>query len=652
MLVRQHEGELFLTFPGGISSWELGRLKTIPGHRFDDELRGWFVPNSPEVIEELRRMAADFGDWSPPKTGPTSITAFKKLLRIRVPENPVNDDLCRRIPDYKMWQHRDRAWYAKPTPLNLRYLKTTFPDAVWDAEASGWWDGVVEDDAQAAMYLNLKRVPLESLVQTDDYKHGGPPPFDWQKRCFLISRDRPAFAIFAEQRTGKTKVGVDTAAYLYIRGKIRQVLVLSPNSVKTNWITEEIPMHMPSYIPWLGAYWSSSPTKATKLAIDKVIGENPPDKLLWFSMNIEALSSERGLGVALAYCGRAPTLIIIDESTKIKTPSTERTKAAFKLAKLAPYRRIMTGVQAPDGPLDTYTQGYFLDPRILGYGSFYSFRNHFAILGGFKGREVKGYHHLDELQRLWDPHSFRITRDECFDIPPKGYQKLVVEMNPEQQRAYTEMRKHMETEVEGRKLTATIVLAQLTRLQQIAGGFVPIRDDPEDPKSVRDIPLGKTNPKIDALLELVEEVQGKVLIWARFKAEISAAAAALRKAYGPHAVVEFHGDIKDDARIYARQAFQDPESPVRFLVGQPGTGGYGLNFDQARTIVHLSNSFDWEERSQAEDRSSSSRQKYSVAIVDIVADGTKDEKVLRVLKEKRSIAAVIAGDTNLREWIS
>lgn len=620
----------------------------------------WLAPHTRENFAAMRALGFDLRGIDPPGSSGYKIGATSGLLHIQVPHSPVNKEALRRLPDYRMWDGKARAWFAKPTARNLAHLKASFPQAEWDAQAGAWLEThVAAVVARRKEYAAQKAAPLAELEAGDDWKHGGPKPWDHQRRAFLMSRDRPAFALFMEQRTGKTKVLIDTAAYLYTRGKIRQALVIAPNSVKTNWLTDELPTHMPDYVKWRAACWYASPTKTERASLDAAMTGAVPEELVWLVMNVEALSTERAAKAALAFVKRAPTIVIVDESSRIKTPRASRTMAITKLRAWAPYRRIATGTPATQGPLDVYAQMKFLDPTILGFGAYTAFRNHFAIMGGFNGKVVIGYAHLDELQALLDPHSFRITRDECFDIPPKGYQKLVVDMGQDQRRVYDEMARRMKADLgDGKKVTAAIVLTQMLRLQQITGGFVPIDPDLDTWEDAamaslngdNVVAIPGRNPKVEAVLELAEETVGKMIIWARFRPEIAAVADALRKEYGDASVVEFHGGIGEDARVKARTAFQDPGSPVRFFVGQTETGGLGINLSQARTVVYVSNSFSLESRLQSEDRPMSAEQKHSVAVVDIIARGTVDEKVVASLRGKQDVARAVTGD-KWKDWI-
>jgi hypothetical protein len=654
MQIELKDQTLVMTFAPTPAS--LRMVRSLPNRRFDAGTGTWQAPWTRETWDAMRAVGFDLTGVPEPKTTGYAITAHRGMLRIKTPWSQSNLERLRRIPDYRTWSTTDQAWRAKPTRRNVQYLLAAFPQADWDPQAAAWRDEVVAHESERTEATLDKQATLEELrakIGPDDYKHGGPAPFDWQRRCFLISRDMPAFAVFAEQRTGKTKLTIDTACWNYIRGQVRQALVIAPNSTKTEWVTDALPEHMPDYVSYKAAAWQSSPNKADEQAIAAVL-EGSETEMCWLVMNVEALSTPRGAKIAMDFVRRAPTFVAIDESTRIKTPRSARTKAAQALRRHAKIRRILTGTPATQGPLDLYSQFEFLDPKILGFGSFYAFRNRYALMGGFQGKAVLGYQHLDELQALIDPYSFRITRDECFDLPPKGYQKRVVEMTPEQTRIYRDMVQKMRAEMDGRKVTAQLVIVQMLRLAQIAGGFVAAQTTEAEqlidgtPTIARPIPGG--NPKVDAVMELAGDVQGKMIVWCRFRPEIEACATALRAEYGADAVVEFHGGVDDHGRIAARTAFQDPNSSVRFLVGQTETGGFGINLDQARTICYVSNGFSLESRLQSEDRASSVRQRHSVAIVDVIARGTVDERVVGALRGKRDVSRMVTGDA-WKEWI-
>lgn len=572
-----------------------------------------------------------------------TITVHRNVLAVRTPKTSAHINVCRNIPDYRSWSQREGAWLVKPTPKNTDYLRGQFPNADWSPDALTLVARWAELSGARAEALLADKARLKAQTDVDVSMFGmKTKPFAHQAKAFLLSKDLHAFALFMEQGTGKTKVVIDTAAYLYRNGHIRGLLVVAPNVAKANWITDELPIHMPDDVPTEIAMWQASGGKQVQQQIKHVIHSSAP-ALQILVMNVEALSSVRGTDAAQAFLDSRPCLFVVDESSRIKTPGARRTRSILRLAKLAPYRRIMTGIPVTQGPLDVFTQFKFLDERILGYASFVSFRNDFAIMGGFNGRQIVGYTNVDKLQRLIDPYSFRVLRDECLDLPPKVYQRIVVELTPEQRRLYDQMESQMEADLGEHRVTAAIVLTKMLRLAQITGGFLPT------PDQARPIPIPGGNPKLAALLDLIEDLPGKVIVWCRFTEEIDLVTQALTKAYGRDSVARYDGKVKEDDRIAGRVAFQDPGSPVRFFVGQIQTGGISLTLTQAKTVVFFSNDFSYENRVQAEDRAMRIGQTSPVVYVDLVAANTNDTRVLQVLRTKRDVADLVTGDA-WRAW--
>jgi SNF2 family DNA or RNA helicase len=271
-------------------------------------------------------------------------------------------------------------------------------------------------------------------------------------------------------------------------------------------------------------------------------------------------------------------------------------------------------------------------------------------MGGYGGKEVVGYANLEELQALLDPFSYRVLKVDCLDLPEKIYQRLTVGMSPEQARLYKQIKDEMLATFAGHEIEVINVLAQMLRLAQVTGGFIPIPADEERGTPSRMEPIPGPNPKLVALLETIENITGKAIIWCRFRAEIDIIQKALRQVYGNRSVVEFHGGVNTTDRGTARREFQDPSSPVRFFVGQIQTGGIGLTLTQAKTVFYFSNSFSLEDRLQSEDRAHRIGQDAHVTYIDLVARGTIDVKVLGALRAKKNLANLITGDT-WTQWL-
>lgn len=561
-------------------------------------------------------------------------------------------DLARALPDRRFWKpdygEGRGAWIFTPSSTNIRHVEEAFPQAEWTDFAHGIRVKVQKQKSHADMLRSSRK-------KADDFKFRmNPPPFAHQVEVFSLNRDLPEYALFMEQGTGKTRVMIDTASDLRAKGNIDGVLVVCPNSVKDVWV-EEIPAMAPEWSEHETVMWSAGASRRQRDQVAEFITtRNGGSSLKWFIVNVEGLSSARAMDACQSFLARHDVLMIVDESSRIKTPRAKRTKNVIKLGRMARYRRVMSGTPVTQGPLDLYTQFRFLDPFILGFSSFYTFRNRFAIMGGFNQKQVVGYSNVEELVGIIEPYSYRVTRDECIDLPPKVFQRLTVDLSREQRKAYDEMKQDMMTDVGDSTVSVTIVLTQLLRLQQIVGGFLPVTTYNEltEVEETEVIPIDGKNAKLDVLMELLTDLPhlSKVIIWARFRAEIALISETIDDKFGPDAWVPFHGGVSTRERKMGRLAFQDPGSPVRFFIGQTETGGMGITLTAANTVIYYSNSFSLESRLQSEDRAHRIGQEKTVTYVDMVARKTLDVKVLTALRSKKNLADLITGD-RWKEWV-
>lgn len=633
----------------------LDQVRALPARRFDAASRTWIAPLTRENWDAMKQFGWPIRDIPRPKTTGYEIgTKGGRLLTVKVPPSPVNIQSCRDIPDYRTFDGQLKVWVCKPTVSNFQHLKRAFPDASWTPEALDLVKGMEQKAEEAQeMRANKHGVLAQTKVEVTDFRLGGRPRWNHQNQLFLLARDREAFGILMEQGTGKTASLLDQAAYLFTQGKVTGLLVIAPNTVKGQY-PEECAEWLPEYLKWDCVVYDASARKADREALERVT-QSPadPTRLTVLVMNTESMSYPKGVEVAEAFLARhsGRSMMALDESSKFRN-NVARTKAAIKVGQMATYRRILTGTPQPKNPLDWYNQMKFLDPDILGYSSMYSFRNAYCIMGGWQNKEIIGYRNLDDLQKKLDPFVFRVLKDDCLDLPPKVYQKAVLKMTPEQARLYRDMAREMELELDGKTAEVTIVLTQMMRLQQILGGFIPVEDPENGTSEVVPIPGG--NPILEDLLNWVEEIPdtGKVIIWSRFRAEVELAAQALAKEYGADAVRQFHGGVKVADRDQTRRDFQDPTSPVRFLVAQIQTGGIGITLNRGTYVYYWSNSFSLEDRLQSEDRSHRGIMEGvdHVLYRDPVFPGTMSEKVLGALREKRELSNMVTGD-NWKEWI-
>ena len=462
-------------------------------------------------------------------------------------------------------------------------------------------------------------------------------PFEHQLKALKESWNRQVWAWFMEMGTGKTKVCIDNIAVLYDKGKVDRALVIAPNGIKRNW-RNELSVHMPDHVEYRVAVWSASPKKKEKEELDQL--SVMTDQLTILIMNIEALSTQRGAEFARKFVFSGSCFMVVDESTTIKNHAARRTKNIMKIAKLAKYRRIMTGSPVTKSPLDLYSQLEFLGGWILDQSNYYAFRARYAVIvqrsvGTHSFQHIIRYQRLDELQDKLKDCSTRVLKSDCLDLPEKLYTKRSVAMTPEQLKAYVEMKKSAITFFENNPMTAASVLTQMIRLHQITCGHV--KTDDGEVKAIK-------NNRIKELLQVLQETDGKVIIWAVYRHDIQTIEKEIADEYGKETVASYYGDTKDSIRQSIVDDFMDSDSNLRFFIGNPKTGGYGLTLTSSHTVVYYSNDYSLEVRMQSEDRAHRIGQTNKVTYVDLMADGTIDEKIVKALNNKIDLASRVMGE--------
>ena len=468
-------------------------------------------------------------------------------------------------------------------------------------------------------------------------------PYKHQMTALEKSWNRETYAYFMEMGTGKTKVLIDNLAMLYDKGKVNGALIIAPKGVVGTWYDNELPTHLPTHIANVTTLWQSNITKKQQEKLESLF--EVEESLHILIMNVEAFSTTKGVEFANKFLSCHETLMAIDESTTIKTPTAKRTKNILKLAASAKYRRIMTGSPVTKNPLDLYTQCDFLSPWLLDFASYYSFRNRYAEMKTLHmhGRQVQvvnGFKNLGELSDKLKDFSYRVLKDDCLDLPDKIFIKRQIQLSPDQRKLYEQMKKEAIAILKGKQSTTVNTLTQLMRLQQITCGHFTADDGATQPIA---------NNRITELMDVLEETEGKAIIWAHYQYDITAIIQAVVKKYGEESIVDYYGLTPQEERQPNIKRFQD-DPKCRFIVGTPSTGGYGITLTAANTVIYYSNGYDLEKRLQSEDRAHRIGQKKSVTYVDIMADDTVDEKIVKALRKKINIASEVLGE-ELRSWI-
>lgn len=498
-------------------------------------------------------------------------------------------------------------------------------------------------------------------------------PLDHQREVFDLSKDMAEFGLVMPQGTGKTKVTMDTMGYNYALGRIECAVVIVPSGLQRNWVEKELGKHWPDYLPVQTFAWTETPsTKKAKAALEALFSPDPGERFRMVAIHYEGTLTEQGKKFLWRLFRNFATMIAIDESQFIKTPSAKRTRLARNAgkAKGVVMKRFLTGTPITQGPFDIYAPFAFLDPDIIGHSTFTGFKAHFgeferkvfAGCGRYDPKtgirhdavvdEVIGYKNMDELQRLVGPYSYSVDK-EVLNLPPKVFKTRYVDMTPKQRRVYNDLLEEGVASLgdlppgtskedqlweaitqEGDKVLAENALVLQMRLQQIVGGWY-INDKGEA------VPVDDKNPRLNALLTDLEHQHEKAVIWCRFKHEADAIMEALnaRAKDTGRGAVGYYGNIPEEDRWPNAVAFQNREPRAFYMVATPDTAGRGLDFYEAGSSRYYSRSFNYEHRSQSEDRMHRHGfEGESALYVDYCVPGTIDERITDALQIKDNLA--------------
>ena len=469
-------------------------------------------------------------------------------------------------------------------------------------------------------------------------------PYKHQLDALQDSWDKENFAYFMEMGTGKSKVLLDNAAMLYDKGKINGLLIIAPKGVYKNWYDSEIPTHLPDHIFKKMVLWKTSDKSKKQQQLLNTLFETGSEFHILL-MNVEAFSKGDGAAFAAKFLSCHNTMIAIDESTTIKTPTSNRTKNILALRKHAKYRRILTGSPVTKSPLDLFSQCEFLDPWLLGHTSYWTFKARYAVTRKIQvqGRQVEivvGYRNLGELSEKIQPFSKRVLKDDCLDLPKKTFMKHVVEMTKEQKKVYKQMKEEAIAYLDGKVLSSATVMTQLMRLHQITcGHFTP--DDGE----IKDLPCNR----MTELMDILENVHGKAVIWSHYTHDVRRIIEEIKRVYGEDSVVDYFGQTTSEERSKNIKKFQNDDK-CRFFVGTTHTGGYGITLTAASTMIYFSNGYDLEKRQQSEARIDRIGQTKPMTYIDIISEDTVDDRIVKALRSKINIANQIMGE-DYKDWI-
>lgn len=524
---------------------------------------------------------------------------------------------------------KSKQWDIPVIPVNIDYLRQNF--------TKGEFTPAAIDRLRNA--VNQKPVSAEF-----DGRYPGNPMAHQQQACRL-AYNKPAFFFAHAMGAGKTYTMLTLAADLFTRGAIDGMLVVCPATIRRDvWLPETAKWLGLLDVPYAPLVVEPGMNERQLRAWKQKVSEGNFGIMIC-SVQSMSNATQRSFKIAQEFLRHKRVVMAVDESSRIKNHDTKRTENVIELGQDAKIRWCATGTKITQGIHDLYAQFRFLDWRIIGQKSFYTFRNRYCQMGGFEGKQIIAYNRVDELMGLIKDYIHVVRKQDANDLPPKTYQVRTVEAAAEQKKMYLQLKNKLETEYAGEPLNVQNALDRMVRYQQIAGGNFPyIADrvkivDKEGKAKVKKIWKTKpiANPKLKELLEIIDGTDDSTIIWCVFTAEIQAIYEALESIY-PGRVATYYGKTLN--RSEAKEGFQSGK--YRFLIANQQTASMGLTLTKATLVIYFSNSFSYEDRVQSEDRAHRTGQVNSVHYIDILSDLPIDKDIRQALDKKQNMATFVS----------
>lgn len=522
--------------------------------------------------------------------------------------------LVRNLPQRKFSKKPYPRWEAKPLKGNARYIRNILEKR-----------STVTPAARAKIdELLAEDFTLLPVTYPSDYRFKL-EPYGKQLETIRFLFGKPAWALFAEMGCGKTKITLDLWSMYAKAGLVQGLIVVSRVSIRQNWL-DEVEKHCPDDLDFNTFIIDSSSTKLMREAYA------PKTKPFIVSVGAESLSVQKEGGKAFDVVYDIATeykcMLVVDEAHSVKNHQSVRTHNTDLIAKHCAIRGIMTGTPTPKDFLDLYSQFAILDPDIIGHYNYYTFRNHYAVMGGYEGKQIIAYRHEQELMDKIKPYTMRFKKSDIVDLPPKVYERRIVTLPKELEKIYLEMKNDRSIVLEGENIEARSVLASYAKLRQMANGFVYGADQRYD--------LADNHPKIGELLDIIDGTDEKLIVWCNTHGEIDMLLPKLQK-YGvsPH-----HGKMSVADREQSKKDFREKN---RIFLATIPSAMVGLTLNDATIEVFYSNPLSYTDRIQAEDRAHRIGQENKVTIIDLICKNTVEEVIWAALMMKKSILEYVLG---------
>lgn len=534
--------------------------------------------------------------------------------------------------------------------------------ARWDPVAKRWhlpWNQKTWQDLMFSVpgLSADEAIQTELMPEPDDIHQEIPPhpplplkrgisPYRHQEAAYAcalqeFAKGGTGYAFLMEMGTGKSLTAVAVAGQLFNEGKVKRLLVVAPLAVVPVWPSE--------FADFSGIPYRVETLEGDKKRRLKALQRLTDDKT--DCLKVAVINYESSWRLKKELMDWKPNMMICDESQRIKEPTSAQSKGIHEISRDVRYKLILSGTPVTNSPLDFFSQYKFLDPRIFGE-SWYAFRARYAVMGqgvnrstGQTYNQVIGYRNLAELTEKAHAVAYRVTKKQALDLPEEIDQRLYCELEPEARKAYDQLKRDAIAEIEGLPaVTAQHIIVRMLRLSQICGGYIKTDVDgyEDDPKAGKLVKISSAKQRLfqETLDEILETPGKKVVVFARFTAEVREICEHCREKYGKNAVRLIDGSVPAAERGPAVEAFQkNPE--VRIFVAQIQTAGLGITLTTADTAIFFSADYSYANYEQAKARIHRIGQRHVTNYIHLIVRGSVDEEVLAALQHKKDVASVV-----------
>lgn len=521
-----------------------------------------------------------------------------------------------RLSGRRAW-HGSKSVNVEASGSNLKVLKESGFEIDWQ-DSTGALRELHELEMLATQHSSAAKIDTP-YVPNSNY-----PYLKHMEHCLNLSWNRIGYALLLDMGLCKTAITIHNFGILFKKGLITGVIIYAPKGVHLQWITDEIPKHIDPTIKLNLILWNK---KEQYTARDFVC----EGKLNVFALNIDSVITDAGqVAAALfvrAHAGRV--FMVVDESHGIKNYGSERTREIMKIGIHCAFRRILTGTPISKSLEDLWSQFMFLDPRIIGINHLTVFKARFCQMGGFSHKVVVGSKNIEEFYRLIAPHSYRLTKAEATDLPPKVYAQRVYEMDDKTRKHYDDLKHSFMTDLDsGTTIDAKNMLDCIIKLQQLLSGYQTI-----DQKTLKLERISDQRAKI--AIDMLKQIEGQTIVWAVFKPDIIILREMIRE------------ELKEEvATLDEIELYKSRKRRIALL--NPASGGTGLNLQFKNpgdnNAIYYNNTNRAIPRWQSEDRIWRTGMGGSAFIFDIVCYRTVDAGVLSNLRGKKDLADLVLDD--------